>query len=72
MRDEQKVLRDGALRAAADIKCNLERGKQNARLLAADGDTFDREPVDFQGTGGGAAKLGGGGGRGHGVGHGQR
>lgn len=70
MGDEQEILRNGALRAAADVEGNLECGKQDAGLLTADGDTFEGEAVDFQGTSGGAAKLGGR--RGRGGGHGLR
>jgi hypothetical protein len=72
MGDEQEVLRDGAGRAAADVEGDFERGKQDAGLLATDGDALNGEAGEVQGASGGAAewggrrRRGGGGRRGHG------
>lgn len=57
MGDEQKVVRDGPLRASTDVESNLESGNQDAGLLTPHGDTFDGEIADFQCTGGGAPKF---------------
>lgn len=71
MGDEQEVMRHGALRTTTDVEGDLEPGEQDAGLLTTDGDTFDGEAIEFQGAGGGAAKLlGARGRRGCGGGHG--
>jgi len=46
--DEEELLRDGALRAAADVEGEAQRGEDDAGLLAADGDALHGVPLDLQ------------------------
>jgi hypothetical protein len=46
--DEEEVLRDGALRAPADVEGEAQRREDDARLLPADGDALHRAALDLQ------------------------
>jgi hypothetical protein len=46
VRDEEELLRDGALRASADVE-GPQRREDDAGLLTADGDAIHRVPLDL-------------------------
>jgi hypothetical protein len=47
VRDEEELLRDGALRASADVEGEAQRREDDAGLLTADGDAIHRVPLDL-------------------------
>ena len=47
VRDEEELLRDGALRASADVEGEAQRREDDAGLLTADGDAIHMVPLDL-------------------------